>query len=193
MRQVLMLVSAVLVAGGCSAPPEAGEMPAVVPVDFSLDIAVIGDEGETLPADRFVLFPDGTLHCGISAGRGARWLPEPVRHLSRRQMAEIWSECGRLGLLDPDTADRVVNPNLIEQVTGPRVSTWFTAVTGADHRWNFVRGTADATAQRELVDKLAVLAWAEELRRRDIITPRRYDFGPDPYAQFRYDTSNDQQ
>ena len=62
--------------------------------------------------------------------------------------------------------------------------------TGRGERWGYLQeiNTTDASSSaiNDFARKLADLAWAGDLAfDKRPIEPRRYDFGADPYAQYR--------
>jgi hypothetical protein len=165
-----------------------------VPADFSVDLAVLTApdlkrprEAEARPA-RFVVFCDGSLHWGPRLDPGVDRLPPPRRTLTRRQIAEVWSLARQIGLADPALAGEVANLRLMEPQPGQVV--YVAIFTGRGDRWTHVRRLdADEPidpAWARFVRHLAGLSWAGEPPPEPVrAAPRRYDFGPDPYARYR--------
>ena len=191
-----MALALLLPLAGCSSPPEPVSDPlAVVPLDFSLEVVVLsgrGAEGRPeahLRPGKWILFADGALHHGTEADRSLRGLPPVARILSRREMADVWVLARRLGLTNPARALIPFNFDLVEAPPGHAV--YLVCFTGDGDRWSY-RQDIDldrSSAERvltPLVRHLAALAWATDLPQDRIrLIPRRYDFGPDPYARYR--------
>jgi hypothetical protein len=182
---------------GCAAEPRASIDPSgAAPADFSLEVSILAPSspGKRQAVDqtssRYVLFPDGALHYAIDpvGSPGRMWLPPYVRCLSQAEVEQVWSISRHLGLTDPQRADNAINfrvspPSNDEVVYQVRFS-------GFDRRWGFVRrapiSESPDRAISQLVKELARLAWADErLRPAEVPVPKRYDFGPDPYAPYR--------
>ncbi len=131
---------------------------------------------------QFLLDPDGLLQYGPLGARNADWQPTATRLLTRDERAEVWLLVRQLGYADP--ADGQVTIASPSQPGACRLS-----LTGWDTRWSFAshvgsEQTSDA-AMLQLVDRLAGLLRLEPNRPTRTIIPRRYDFGPDPYARYR--------
>jgi len=188
----------IALATGCSSEPAAIPTDPLsgVPADFSIDLAVItGSEvvpqrEAHLQQSHYVLFPDGSLCYGPDPDRthGPNWLPPLTRILSHRQVAEVWSLIHQLGLADPSSGDELTNFKLVQ--VGPKEAAYLVEFTAAGRRLNFIRRNAiDAPsdpALTQLVHTLAKLAWAGDQPDIDVKTmPKRYYFGPDPYAPYR--------
>ncbi len=187
-----MALALLLPLAGCVSPPESVSDPlAVVPPDFSLELRVLTGPGAGgrpeahLRRGEWILFADGALHHGTGAQRAAR---RRARILSRRDLAELWALARRLGLTNPARAEAPFNFNLIE--APPDHVVYLVSFTGDGDRWSF-RKTIDLNRSVEgdltpLVRHLAQLGWATDLPQKRIrAIPRRYDFGPDPYARYR--------
>ncbi len=196
MRACLMLALAFAIVGGCANKPRVVEDPlGSTPEDFSLDLTVLTGPGTDeypqahLRQSRFVMMPDGTLHFGVDEDRtrGADWLPDVVRTLTRQQVAEVWSLSRQLGLTDAARGDDRVNFNLI--TAQPEQVVYLAAFTGDDEAWAFVRRSpakAPDAALTSLTRRLAQLSWASDVEQEALaIMPMRYNFGPDPYERFR--------
>lgn len=199
LRAVILLTLLAVVQAGCTttttAPPDAaGDPLAAVPDDFTLDLRVLTpqqrvgeDAAQTVTPGRFVLLPDGSLHAELDGLHKARRLPPFVRRLDARQRAELWSAVAALGYADADQADPTVNPLRVDRpVSG---ALYVLTIRGRQRQWMFLRRiTPDQRepAMAQLTGTLAELAWlddgADGVR---MIAPRRYDFGPDPYAPYR--------
>lgn len=168
----------------------------VAPTDFALEMTILtGPSAPTsseahLRQSRYVLFADGSLYQGDDADRakGADWLPPLTRVLTRRQQADLWSLAQQLGFTDPANAHGgAVNFKLVSPPADGVAH--LAAFSGWGERWTFVRPgeLADPDpAMTQLARELARLAWASDQPPAVIsVEPKRYDFGPDPYARFR--------
>ena len=162
-----------------------------VPDDFSVDITILAaEEGPRAEARnaRYVLFPDGTLRYANLPGRGPNTLPPIVRRLSHRQVEELWNRVRQLGLTDISRADEVRN---FRKVWSPwEGHVYLFAFTADGEYWNFTRkvdpGQELDPGLRSFLRNMAALAWAKDDADATIaIDPKRYDYGPDPYAQYR--------
>jgi len=194
----ILIVLVMTVLHGCASDPSAvaGEQVdafAVAPDDFTLDVLILPGEDrldETLVhrrQGRFTLFPDGSLHSGIVSLDDADRLPPPTRLLDRADVARIWSLLEQSGVSTSatgqpprDERDLAVDDDAIVTVL---------SVHANGDRWQVVRTMRDDTDDAvvaPIVRRLARLSWATDqpLSRRKI-QPRRYHFGPDPYAQYR--------
>ncbi len=191
-----------LAVSGCTTGPSepmAGAVPVddpldVAPDDFSIDLTIsTARDDPNLPKEtrssRFVLFADGSLHWGNQENRGADWLPPLRRTLDRSHMAQLWSLAGSYGLSDSTAAEAPVNYNLLEPEPGEII--YILAMTGDEKRWGFVQRFEELdeppdAAIAEIAGRLAGLAWTGEMPQdRPLIIPQRYDFGPDPYVDYR--------
>ena len=162
-----------------------------VPDDFSVDITILAaQEGARAEArnSRYVLFPDGTLRYASSIGKGPNTLPPIIRRLNRRQVDGLWNRARQLGLTTPSKADEVSN---FRKVWSPwEGSVYLFAFTADGSYWNFTRkvdpGQELDPALRSFLRSIAALAWAkDEADIQFAIDPKRFDYGPDPYAQYR--------
>ena len=201
------ILSMVLTA--CSSPPAgpsgAGDQPARaaestrvtsnlsdtgVPDDFSVDVTILTEQ-EGAAADlrnaRYVVFPDGTLHYAARPGAGPNTLPPIVRRLDRRQMDGLWRRARQLGLTDADSGETPSNFNKVWTPWEGHI--YLMALTANDRYWNFTRRVEPDQeldpAMRAFIRDLAALAWAKDERDNVKYDPRRYDYGPDPYAAYR--------
>jgi hypothetical protein len=177
-------------ASGCSGPrapadPDLGE----VPEDFSLDVIVLAGHDPQSPPDdparrtsRYLVQVDWSLRWSVDP----RGLPAWRRSLRWGDMSALWSLVGDLDLGDPLNADPPINVKLIEREPGELI--YVASVTGARDAWQFVRrcgpGQEPDPALARLVRRLSALAWADAPALPPT-APRRYDFGPDPYAGYR--------
>jgi hypothetical protein len=211
----IALLAALVLMTACAATPQAKLDPlGAAPADFTVDVTVLvrpESSAATEPADsqpaasqpspaeqrpaRYVLLADGSLRSGNADDHEIEtdWRPPITRVLSRRQIAEIWSMAQQLGLADPSAGDAVANFNLIEAKPGERV--YLVALSGSGEYWNFIRRSpidADPDpAIAKFVRLLAQLSWADEMPDTSgKLMPRRYDFGPDPYARYRQSGSS---
>lgn len=201
MHRVLLVLAAVWMMGGCaSSPQEAADPFGAAPEDFSIDVTVLRGGGgrgwRESPASavhlrpaRYVMLADGSLYTGeVVEYAAADQLPWLTRRLSREQVAGLWSYLKQSGLGDPAIGNQAPNANLLEPESGELV--YALMFTGAGDRWSVLRRTfddADVDAPTaELIRRLARLSWrSDDPNRARMMAPRRYDFGPDPYARYR--------
>lgn len=175
------------VVGVVGALPEQ-DPPGAHPDDFSVDLMVRppGDDKTKPHKGRYVLFPDGSFVWGDDPG----WLGTSRRMLSRRQVVAVWSLIGELGFDNPDVASAMLNIGLLEP--GPGQTIYAAVISGRGRRWTHVRrvnaGEKLDGSMGRLVGELVGLARrlgpmeaSDALRQ----VPRRYEFGPDPYARYR--------
>jgi hypothetical protein len=165
------------------------------PTDFAIELTILtGPQTFTmneahLRQSRYVMFADGSLYHGDDVDRlkGADWLPPLTRVLSRRQVAEVWSLAQQLGLTNPANPTGEVNFKLVQPT--PDGVMYLTALTGWGERWTFTRPSSydqPDPAMTQMARMLAQLAWASDQPPSSaMVMPKRYDFGPDPYARFR--------
>ena len=169
--------------------------PLEVPADFSLDLTVWADVGRDagqpdaaphVRAGRFILFCDGSLHWSGRVEDPEHEMPPLRRILRRADMAALWTLIRQLGMDDATKATPAVNMRLVEPPPGAVL--YLVVLTGDGQRWAFQRQapTRDQPdpAMTSLVGRLRELAWADLV---DVVpvTPRRYEFGADPYARYR--------
>ena len=176
------------------APPPRAPLPGdsvKVPDDFSVDITILsaqdGSAAESRTA-RYVLFPDGTLHYAARPGRGPNTLPPIVRRLSRTQVEAVWSRIRQLGLTEPAFADPVRNFRKVWPPVEGRI--YLFAFTAGGQYWNFTRkvdpGAELDPALLAFLRTMGSLAWAQDTDLLPVkVKPRRFDYGPDPYAVYR--------
>jgi hypothetical protein len=198
-----LLVGTILLSGCAAlAPPP----PAVPPVDFTIDAAVVGSlsepvarpaevEGPEPAADdpvhglvghRFIVFPDGSLHHDVDQPLTSGHLPPLRRVLTRAEMAELWGLAADADLNRPEAAGRNLELLTAPTEAGPAIA----VLVGGDGAWWSHRQPLAPPGEvgppaAALVRRLAELAWAGETTRRAVVAPKRYDFGPDPYARYR--------
>jgi hypothetical protein len=184
-------------AGQARTTAPAGDPIGEVPNDFSVDLAILRGWGvEDRPEShlrplRIVLFPDGSLHSGSDVSRGrVNYVPGLTRRLNRDQLGALYALARQLSFSDHERADPMQNPLLIQPNHNEIV--YVLAISGNDRRWQFVRRLAPAAGEepdpvmQRFVRQLADLAWETDLRaEQPLVMPRRYDFGPDPYARYR--------
>ncbi len=180
---------------GCTAQQQYAKDPlGDAPSDFSVDLTVLGTEeqmdlAKLVQPSRFVLYADGSLHWGLDEGRGTAWIPPLRRTLSREQVAGVWSYAKQLGLTDSANAKPL--GNLKRMSNPPSGSVLFVLdFTGRGDRWGYLQEMnvkdASSSAINDFARKLADLAWAGDLAfDKRLIEPHRYDFGSDPYVQYR--------
>ena len=186
--------------GGCaSRQPVGGNPVGHVPIDFTIDAAVIsggrGEEtrsaGEIVPAElrsgRFVVFPNGDLHYAAGDVRSNRGRPPITRRLSRDDLASLWSLCGQSGLVAAppfsvsEAGDVHPDSGEVVYIITLNVNGEYRGVAQV-----YDRSTAPDSAEGAIFRELAALAWANEMpAERTLVIPKRYDFGPDPYERYR--------
>ncbi len=169
--------------------------PLEVPADFSLDLTVRVDVGVAagqpdadprVRAGRFIVFCDGSLHWSGRVEDPQHEMPPLRRILRRADMAALWTLIRQLGMDDATKATPAVNVRLVEPPPGQVL--YLAVLTGDGQRWAFQRQTTSPDqpdpAMTSLVGRLRALAWADPF---DVVpvTPRRYEFGADPYARYR--------
>jgi hypothetical protein len=188
-----MLAGAVLFAGCRAQQRESADPLGAAPTDFSVEVSVM--TGTEVPATaahlrqcRYVLFADGSLFAGDDAAReqSADWLPPLTRVLTRRQVAEVWSLAQQLGFTNSQASHGAINFKTIHPAAGEVA--YLASFRGRGQRWSFVRlddPAAADPAMTEFVRALGRLAWASDALPAEVrVLPKRYDFGPDPYARF---------
>ena len=200
----LLLVGLLLLTGcAASGPPPPGTGvtksqidPLEVPADFSLDMTVWADVADAaagqpdadphLRTGRFILFCDGSLHWSGRVEDPEDEMPPLRRILRRADMAALWTLIRQLGMDDATKATSAVNVRLVEPPPGHVL--YLAVLTADGQRWAFQRQAPARDqpdpAMTSLVGRLRELAWADQV---DVVpvAPRRYDFGPDPYARYR--------
>ncbi len=190
-----LVFSALACFGGCATSQNVNDDPlGDVPGDLTLNVAVVpGPDAPFstkahLERGRFIVYPDGSLRYGAHDEYPVRWMPPLVRRLSRAQMAAIWNDLVNTGLGNPDAGSPPVNMHLQK----PPEKGWLYMVDiNADGRtWQFIEPVTDVDSLNpaiyQLVRDLAALSWASDLPNEETVTiPKRYDHGPDPYAQYR--------
>ncbi|MCA9296175.1 MAG: hypothetical protein KC983_06645 [Phycisphaerales bacterium] len=195
---VLVTVLSLVLTTGCASrtvvEADAADAFAGVPEDFSLDVLVetgvnrTDDDVAHRRAGRFIVFPDGSLHYGSDLPAGSDQRPAEQRVLSRGDMARLWSMVREAGLGERASAEAPVNDRLLS-VGADEILTIVTITANGD-RWSALRRTTGPDGDpvtRPLLRRLAQLAWATDVPPPDrTIAPRRYDFGPDPYARYRF-------
>jgi hypothetical protein len=194
MRTLLALSLLAALLAGCASGPDTDGAVAEEPEDFTIDVTIkLGSRRAPAPLvqsrpGRFVVFADGSLHAGAVPPRSATDLPERRRIITRRDMARLWELVNERGL-GPDSAEIVPTTGRLF-TPAPEDLAYVVEMTGHDHRWAFIRvagpGEEPDPAAVALIRHLAALSWESDLPpERVIVTPRRYDFGPDPYERFR--------
>jgi hypothetical protein len=190
--QLAALVGGLVLAGCAGGPPQRDQLAAPAPGGFSIDLTALhgrGAEGafDGPVAGRLVLFPDGSLHAGARAGAGAGWLPPRVRVLRYEQTEEIWALCRQVQPSPP------LPPNLNLHRAAPGTTLLLGAFAADDQRWSCAEllervdsGPQESSPLQQLARRLSALGWgADRPMPAPEIVPRRYDFGPDPYARYR--------
>jgi hypothetical protein len=197
-RTMCMIVFVLLLGlhAGCAGPqPVATDDPMdVAPMDFSIDLAIVAPRRDVddIPIEhqpaRYMLLADGTLHFETEPGLQSHALPGYVRTLTRRQVALLWSTLNQTGLADPANGDPIINPALVNP---PRDHiAHVLTIHGHGRHWMFTdvapEGESIDPALARLTRELAALVWADERYRTDQpVQVLRYDYGDDPYAQYR--------
>lgn len=196
MRPVLLLVLTLLLPGcaGCAAQPPVDDPLGQTPEDLTIELTILHGRDVEAPRDidrrpaRFVVYPDGSLHHDQAVEERAVRPPGFIRRLNREQQSDLWLLLRQLGFADAERGEPSHNLRLILPQRDEVMHQL--AVIADDRRRVFVQRTgADVepdAAMRELVQRLAQLAWLpEEPPGEPVIIPPRYDFGPDPYARYR--------
>lgn len=195
-RIAALLTMLAIASSGCATAPEMADDPiGAVPHDFSVDVAILLGHGVDVSHEahrrplRIMLYPDGSLHSEAHPQRGrVNWVPGLTRRLDRDQMAQLYTLARQLNLSDPDRSDEFINPKLIQPRREEMI--YQLTMTAGDERWMFLRrhhaeDEPDPAVTR-FIRHLAELAWETDLPlERPVVMPKRYDFGPDPYAQYR--------
>ena len=113
-------------------------------------------------------------------------MPPVRRVLSRGEMAALWTLLRQLGMDETTHSTPLENVHLVEPP--PEQVSYLVVLTGYGGRWAFQRSSFPETppdaAIASLVDRLALLAWAD-VRQTTPTIPRRHDYGADPYARYR--------
>jgi len=203
---MVLLPSCAWPGAGCQQQKRVSTDPlGAAPTDFALELTILtpppalsaATAPATMPAtavhlrqSRYVLFADGSLYQGDDPehAKGADWLPPLTRVLTRRQVAEVWTLAQQLGFTDPDKSSGATNFKLASPPENGRVM-YLATFGGWGHRWTFARPCTEADpdpAMTQLVRELAQMAWSSDLpAAAGYIMPKRYEFGPDPYARYR--------
>lgn len=196
MRPIQTLLTMILAfaTAGCAAVRLADDDDAAAPADLTVDVAVlIGEDVPDRPEahlrqSRFVVFPDGTLHFAADEGLDANDLPGVTRALDAVHMARLWSMLRELGFAERDSSITIENPQTIEAAADEIV--YVVSIVADDNRWmqvqRFRSGDVPPGDTMKFIRQLARLAWATDEPQRGVaVAPKRYDFGPDPYARYR--------
>ena len=196
LRATLVLMAALCVTVFCGCASTASESIdplGAAPDDFSIDAVVRLGRGSDVAREvqlrpgRYIMLADGSLYTGeVIKYPAADQLPGLTRRLSRAQVAVLWSYLKQTGLASPDIGDEVGNANLIEPDPGELV--YAVSFTAGGDRWSVLRRTYNEPDELTagLIRQLARLAWrSDEPEVEMMLAPRRYDFGPDPYARYR--------
>lgn len=175
-----------------AAPALQDEPFGATPQDFEIDLSVLvgGGVKETLRVEdrnaRYVLLPDGALHAETGPYLTQASRPGRARWLYQQQISLLWETCNQTGFADDSLANGPANPDMLSASRGERVAIIVLKANGK--RWSFLRRSLDGDAMdpaaARMVRTLAALAWIPDYTEQDL-TPERYDFGPDPYADYR--------
>jgi len=103
-------------------------------------------------------------------------------------MEDLWNKVSRLGLANPAVADPVQNFRKVWEPWQGHI--YLIAFTADGDYWNFTRKVDPEDsldpALSSLLNDLAALSWADNVDGdRIAMDPKRYDYGPDPYATYR--------
>ncbi len=181
---------------GCAANPVSSQN--ATPPGFSIDLTILRGRADHAALrqrlepherqSRYVLFPDGRLHHGTHPQRGAQWLPPLVRTLNQRDVAQLWALAEQNGYTDADEAQMPTNFATVTAQSNELV--YLIALTDDNRRWAFTHRVTQQQPDLDpglvaLIHRLAELAWMQDEVHALPPLPQRYDFGPDPYAQYR--------
>ncbi len=205
MRVVWVLPPLLALVAGCAAG-RTTDMPGVVkshhadplhvPADFSIDLTVWAGRSTTEPGlvaaeahlrpGRFILYCDGSLHWSGRVDHPEDEMPPVRRVLLGSDMAALWTLIRQLGMDETTHATPPGNVHLVEPP--PDEVSYLVVLTGYGERWAFQRssspGTPPDAAIASLIERLALLAWAD-VRQTTPTIPRRHNYGADPYARYR--------
>lgn len=194
----MLIVSGLMLAAGpvgCSQAMKSGGGPepeadvfGVVPADFTLDVIVFepeaeGADGIAAVSSRYVLFPDGALHYGTALPDRTDRLPPFRRVLTRSDVGRLWGLIVSSGLTEAGISNGAATARL--HPTGGEATTMMTVAASGERFTIASDEVAVAAPLDTVVRRLGQLAWASDLDETRVIAPRRYDFGPDPYAVYR--------
>ncbi|TVQ60873.1 MAG: hypothetical protein EA378_10650 [Phycisphaerales bacterium] len=144
------------------------------PGDFSLSVTVFNAEVDdrtpesafdrSLRPARYLVQPDAVLRSAVGPGVRPSMHPPYTRQLVQRQVDQLWRAVRDSGLLEPAQPTRIDSVDTyLPPPTGP---TAVVEVAAAGERRAFSvpldTGDAEAIAVRQLVDRLAALAWLPE-------------------------------
>jgi hypothetical protein len=188
-----LVLAGLLLLGGCATPVlPAADRPADLSIELAIDESPISDsiaaEGVVAaPAhersSRFVLLPNGDLHATTDPALAmTSALPPYLRTLSHAEVAALWS------VTRPWLGQAPASETSVEPALGSRYRVWIHA--DGRHVDSAIAVPDDGELPdglRDLVRSFAALAFVpDELPPPRSIEPRRYDFGPDPYARYRH-------
>jgi hypothetical protein len=162
--------------GACrsNTPPPAPverPLPDERPADFVLAATVYSPDSmseaklpRSLRGARYVVEADGALRAATGEDLKNKTFPGQVRQLSPREFDTLWRVVRESGLLDPESAWRVENP---EQITRAPDRTTVLIYIACDGRRTTLRllldrANPDSVAAERLVDRLAQWAWVRE-------------------------------
>lgn len=196
-RTASALAVAAVLSGGCAGGRLASG-PAGAPPDLTVDLVIL--RGQDLPdragaharPARFLLRADGSLHFAAADREDGEPLPDllppRVRTLDRGQVAELWSLLVELGFAGGAAEPPVVNENLVAVARDETTYVISIGAAGAyrSHVLRWSGEPAPSSGGVRLARRLAELAWVSDSPKPRFATmPRRFDFGPDPYARYR--------
>lgn len=194
-RMYTLVALASLALAGCATVSTTPDPQGPAPIDLTMDVCVEPGATDTqlrelLPngSGRFILTADGLLQFGPARSRDLDWSPASVRVLSADELTQLWTFIRQLGYADPASADDLAAITADSSAALPpglctiQMSAW-------DTRWGFMLqigpSHAGDAAALQLLTRLSSLSWLEPNRPTHTTIPRRYDFGPDPYADYR--------
>ena len=197
-----VVASLLSVASGCASSQQAsaptGVAPDAAPADFQIDLTVLSgdpDEGNR-PADertaRYVLYPGGDLYHAASPDLTAADMPGFVQTLDAATMQLVWEAAARPVFESREDRPPIGNVELVDKQNG-QLTHIVSIVAGGERALFGLTRSVDAPADpaiQRLTRTLAMLAFASDRPDESVLRiPRRYDFGPDPYARYRDNTS----
>lgn len=180
------------------------------PEDFALDVAVFalqppGTDAGMAPAahartSRYVLLPGGALHTADSVSGEVvpqDILPAFTRTLSAAEVESLWNLVDRRGLADHRDQGAIVrSAGPIAGAADAPVCIVRIAARGRRYAiaQPFLEDAELSAELRDLVRSLAAMSWRSDAPVVDRpFAPRRYDFGPDPYARYRDPAPRDEE
>jgi len=174
---------------GCAASKPA---PSVRPPDdLTIDLVIVSGfdkaQQEQAPAHertgRFVVLPGGDLLASTAPGEDPAEFPPFRRTLTLAEVEALWRVAQENDLTASSTTALVGNLDTVETYLGEIRYNLAIRADGERHAHIFGGGNS---AVRNLARSLAALSWmSDDPPSARVLAPRRYDFGPDPYAPYR--------